>query len=429
MRRFYTTALTAALPFLLMRLAWRAKTLPAYRQRWAERFGRYDQAPHAQNKPLDQQSIWIHTVSVGEFLAARPLITALLDQYPQTPLVVTTTTPTGSEQVVKQLGDRVQHVYMPFDLPWMIKRFIRFFNPKIAIFMETELWPNTLQVLKKSDIPAVLINARLSQRSAKSYQRISKTVKTMLQSFEVIIAQDQKDGDRFVQLGLPQSRLKVAGNMKFDMAMPEQIDKKAAMMREKMGVVNRPVLMAASTHEGEEALVLKAFKQIKSQHPDCLLCLVPRHPDRFQKVFELCKDAGWKVAKRSDAANADGDGDIVIGDSMGEMMTYYASVDIAYVGGSLIPIGGHNLIEPAMLAKPIMTGPHLQNFMAIKQALLDHDALMICADENGLAKKVCALLADKERANKMGVHGMEVAELNRGALNRHLKLLQPIIKG
>jgi 3-deoxy-D-manno-octulosonic-acid transferase len=418
MNRFYTFALTLALPFLLLRLAWRSRQLPDYRRRWAERFGCFAHAPHVQNKQ-DAPHIWVHTVSVGEFLAARPLINALLERYPDMPMVISCTTPTGSAQIVKHLGDKVQHVYLPFDLPWLIKRFVRFFNPKVALFMETELWPNTLRLLKKKQIPTILLNARLSERSANSYTRIAKTVHAMLNSFSVIIAQDQKDGDRFVKLGLPQDHLYVAGNIKFDMALPEALDQKTQAMRDHLNIGDRKVLVAASTHEGEETKVLEAFKQCKQRMPNLLLLLVPRHPDRFQKVFDQCTQAGFKVAKRSEDTLI-ADADIVIGDSMGEMMIYYNCADIAFVGGSLMPIGGHNLIEPAMLTKPIVTGPNLQNFMAVKSMLEAADAVAIVPDESALAEQVCAWLDNPAVAGEIAQRGAQVAHANRGALEKHL---------
>jgi 3-deoxy-D-manno-octulosonic-acid transferase len=426
MNKLYTTLLTCTLPLWLLRLKRRAKTLPAYGERWDERFGKYQQAPFASHQPLEKKTIWVHTVSVGEFLAARPLIKALMAAYPDTTLVITTTTPTGSEQVVNTFGDQVQHVYIPFDLPWMIKRFVKHFNPRVCLIMETELWPNLLAMLKQKNIPSVVVNARLSARSAKNYLKIKKTVHHMMQNITKIIAQNNDDGQRFVDLGLDADKLVVAGNIKFDMALPNNLDDKASAMAEHMGKNNRPTWVVASTHEGEEKLILQAFEQIKKSIPDCLLILVPRHPDRFDQVFTLCQNKGFKVGRRSQEMPLDADCDIVIGDSMGEMMVYYATAKITFVGGSLIPIGGHNLIEPALLALPILTGPNMQNFLELKNLMVAADAVAICDDESILADKVIAYLQDPQQAKALGQRAKQVAEDNRGALQRHMAIIQAL---
>jgi len=428
MNKLYTTLLTATLPLWLLRLRRRAKTLPAYRERWDERFGKYQSAPFASHQPLTEKTIWIHTVSVGEFLAARPLIKALLAAYPETTMVITTTTPTGSEQVVKTFGEQVQHVYIPFDLPWMLKRFIKHFQPKICLIMETELWPNMLAVLKKNDIPSVFVNARLSARSAKSYLKIKKTVRRMMQNITQIIVQNKDDGQRFVGLGLDQNKLTIAGNIKFDMPVPEGIAEKAKDMANHLGKGDRPMWVVASTHEGEEALILKSFANIKKDIPNCLLCLVPRHPDRFDHVYNLCQNAGFKVGRRSQENPLDAECDIAIGDSMGEMMVYYAAADVTFVGGSLIPIGGHNLIEPALLSLPILTGPNMQNFLELKNLMVAADAVIICDNENIVADQVIDILKNPEQAKALGQRAEQVAEDNRGALEKHLDKIHGIIR-
>ena len=419
MNKLYTALLTCTLPYWLLRLKRRAKTQPAYNERWSERFGHYDQAPFASHTPLTHQTIWLHTVSVGEFLAARPLINKLLENSSHISLVITTTTPSGSEQVIKTYGNKVQHVYIPFDLPWMIKRFIKHFNPKVGLMMETELWPNLIGVLKEKNIPSVLINARLSEKSANHYKKIKNTARRMMQNITTIIAQNKDDGQRFLDLGLRPDQLVIAGNIKFDMHLPEHLDQQAITMAHHLGKQQRKAFVVASTHEGEEKLILKAFEIIKKNIPEILLILVPRHPDRFDQVFSLCESAGFKVGRRSQQSPLNHDCDMVIGDSMGELMVYYAIADITFVGGSLMPIGGHNLIEPALLSLPILTGPHLHNFVELKNLMLAADALVVCEDEHIVAKKVLELLDNDEQAKALGARAKAVAQNNRGALQRH----------
>jgi 3-deoxy-D-manno-octulosonic-acid transferase len=423
MNKLYTALLTCTLPYWLLRLKRRAKTLPAYNERWSERFGHYDQAPFASQKPLHDQTIWLHTVSVGEFLAARPLINKLLEDSNHFPLVITTTTPSGSQQVVKTYGDKVQHVYIPFDLPWMLKRFIKHFNPKLCLIMETELWPNLIGILKAKHIPSVLINARLSEKSATNYKKIKKTARVMMQNIITIIAQNKEDGQRFLDLGLRPDQLVVAGNIKFDMNLPDHLEDDALSMAQHLNKQQRKTFVVASTHEGEEKLILKAFEIIKKSNPEVFLILVPRHPDRFDQVFSLCESAGFKVGRRSQQSPLDHDCDIVIGDSMGELMVYYAIADVTFVGGSLMPIGGHNLIEPAMLSLPILTGPHLHNFVELKNLMLAADAIIICENEQMVAQKVLELLDHDAQAKALGERAKAVAQNNRGALQRHWNVI------
>jgi 3-deoxy-D-manno-octulosonic-acid transferase len=427
MNKLYTALLTCSLPYWLLRLKRRANTLPAYNERWDERFGRYENAPFACHTPMKQKTIWLHTVSVGEFLAARPLINVLLDNPSHTPLVITTTTPSGSEQVVKTYGNKVQHVYMPFDLPSMLKRFIRHFNPKICLIMETELWPNLIGVLKENDIPSVLINARLSEKSANQYKKIKKTTRLMMHNITSIIAQNKEDGQRFVDLGLHPKQLVVAGNIKFDMRLPDHLEEGAQTLAHHLGKGQRKTFVVASTHEGEEKLILKAFEIIKKNSPEVFLILVPRHPDRFDHVFSLCESAGFKVGRRSQQSPLDHDCEIVIGDSMGELMVYYAIADITFVGGSLMPIGGHNLIEPALLSLPILTGTHLHNFVELKNLMLAADALVMCETEVTIAEKVIELLHHQDQARALGTRAKAVAQNNRGALQRHWDVITEML--
>ncbi len=421
MRKIYSLLLYVAVPFIMLRLLWRSRNLPAYRRRWAERFARYD-------FPRLDKSIWLHSVSVGEFLAALPMIKELRKKYPDMPFVVTTTTPTGSEQVLKHFGDDVVHVYTPYDLPAVVNRFLSHMNPVMAIIMETEWWPNLLHYVKKRHIPLMLANARLSQRSADGYAKIGGLSAQMLNCFSVVAAQSAADGQRFVDLGLPQSHLNVAGNIKFDISVPDELLQKGQQLRQSWGGDSRTVLTVASTHEGEEEHILAMFKALKQQgYDDLLLVLVPRHTDRFDRVFKMCSDAGYVTKRRSLNEDVTAEADVFLGDTLGEMKLFLAASDMAFVAGSIGNTGGHNLIEPAILGIPVMTGHILHNFIAVRDMLKQADAVLISHNAEERVAQCKQLLDDVDARKAMGLRGQQVILSNQGALERHLQQIDQLI--
>ncbi len=420
-RLIYSTIFYLLTPIILLRLLYRGLKAPAYRKRWLERFG------FAPCTLSSKDSIWLHAVSVGESLAAVPLVKALQDRYPRHRIILTCMTPTGSERIKSAFGDSVDHSYAPYDMPDAVARFLNRVKPKILIIMETELWPNTIAACQQRDIPVVLANGRLSARSAKAYQRIRPLVEPMLVGLSAIAAQHRDDGARFVELGLPEMALQVTGNIKFDLTLDQAMQEKAAALSEQwQGNDRRPVFLAASTHRGEDEIILQAFAKVRDQIDNPLLVLVPRHPERFDQVAGLCTAAGFNLARRSSADQVAG-ADILLGDSMGELMTFYGACDIAFVGGSLVATGGHNMIEPAAWGKPVLTGPHLFNFTEASQLLLDADAMRVCKDASELAEQCLGLFKRKQRREKMGNAAHLIAEANRGALDKLVALIARFI--
>lgn len=397
-----------------MRLLWRGLRSPAYWRRWPERFGFFPQRAN--------NAIWVHAVSVGEAIAAVPLIEALLKLYPNQTLVVTTTTPTGSDRVISAFGNRVLHVYAPYDVPGAVKRFIRRIQPTLAIVMETELWPNLFYYCHRSDIPIIVANARLSERSLRGYLRFHSLLKQTLNHTYIIAAQTQADADRFKLLGADEKRLCVMGSIKFDMSLPIDIKARALGLRQSWGS-HRPVWIAASTHEGEEAFILDAFESVRAKIPDALLLLVPRHPERFRTSVELSQKRGFSVMQRSSKVMPTAKMDVFVGDSMGELLLFYAASDVAFVGGSLVPVGGHNVLEPAALGVPIIVGPHTFNFDAITQQLLIAGSAQRVQSAQELGDAVIDLLLNPNKLLEAGEHGQRLIEANRGALERLLGLI------
>lgn len=416
MLTIYTLLLYIIQPLIWLRLLLRSLKAPNYRQRWLERYG------FCHNKVIPN-GILIHSVSVGETIAAIPLIKALQQRYPDYPITVTTMTPTGSERVTTLLGDSVSHVYLPYDLPGAIHRFLRTVKPKLAIVMETELWPNFITGLHKNSIPLIIANARLSERSAKGYAKFGKFTQAILEKITLIAAQNQQDGNRFVQLGLPASHLAVTGSIKFDISLTEsQLTHIEQLKREWQ--LTRPVWIAASTHHGEDEILLQAYQHICVTHPDLLLILVPRHPERFKKVEKLVATMGLRYQLRSQNQPPSPHTQVIIGDTMGELLQLYALADIAFVGGSLVEHGGHNPLEPALHQLPIIVGQHTFNFRTISQQLAKAGGLCIVSDQpQELAKQVTHLLDNRDHAIAMGKNAYQILKQNQGALNRLLELI------
>ena len=407
MRLLYTGLLYGLLPLALLRLCWRGRRDPGHRQRWRERFG---WIPRLSEPGV----LWLHAVSVGETRAALPLIRALRETDPNRSILVTTTTLTGSRQVREALGDQVWHVYAPYDLPGAVRRFLRQTRPGLAIIMETELWPNLLHQCAAAGIPVLIANARLSERSMRGYARISWLTTPMLQHITLIAAQSQADADRFHALGAP--RVQVTGNLKYDLALPEDLPEQGRQFRQEWLGENRPVWIAASTHTGEDELVLDAFARLRESWPELLLLLVPRHPERFDGVAELCRQRGFSVTRRSERRPCPVETAVFLGDSMGELLLFYAAADLAFVGGSLVPTGGHNVLEPALLGLPVLFGPHMFNFTEAGKRLLQAGAAWRAGTTAELAVAADRLLTDPELRRNAGQRGRAVVEQHRGAL-------------
>ncbi len=395
---------------------WRSLNDSRYRQRWSERLAFYSDKKFKLNKPV----IVFHAVSVGELHAAVPLIRACQALLPEWTFTLTTTTVTGSARVKAIFGDSVQHCYMPYDTPGSIKRFLKAVNPSILVILETELWPNLLFYGKQEGCKLLLLNARLSEKSFLNYRKHAKLTSSMLLHFDIVAAQFEQDAEHFRQLGLPERVLKITGTMKFDQEMDkEQYQSGLAMKQE----LQRPVLVAGSTREGEEEKILLAFKAILKAAPELLLVLVPRHPDRFHEVAELLSRQGFEYVLRSSEEKVSSDKQILLGDSLGEMQFYYASADVAFVGGSLVDTGCQNIIEPAALGLPVITGPSLFNFKAVSELLLESGAMLVVADANELAEKVLLLLQDKVLRQSMANASSATVLRHRGATENQKQLI------
>ena len=416
-RFIYCVVFYLITPLIILRLVIRGLAAPNYRKRWGQRFGFF--TPSESSK----ETIWLHAVSVGETLAAVPLVKALQEKYPERRLLITCMTPTGSERITAAFGDSVDHSYAPYDTPDAVARFLKRVQPKMLIIMETELWPNTVAACYKRQIPVILANGRLSEKSARGYARVSKLSGPMVAQLSAVAAQHGDDGGRFIALGLPVEKLHITGNIKFDLELNAQIRLSAEALRQQWdGTNQRPVLLAASTHRGEDEIILQAFSLIKQSVNNALLVLVPRHPERFNQVGDLCLDAGYSLARRSNNDSTD-NADILLGDTMGELMTFFGACDIAFVGGSLVSNGGHNMIEPAAWGKPTLSGLSVFNFAEVSRLLAEAGGLSLVEDAAALAESVIVLMKNPEQAQQMGLSAQQVAEANRGALERLLAVI------
>lgn len=421
MRLFYTLIFYLAVPVILLRLLWRAWRAPAYARRWHERFGFIPELE------TEKKVIWFHTVSVGEFLAALPLIRAL-QQQADLQLVITTTTPTGSERVRAALGDSVYHVYAPYDLPDCVARFLARVQPQLLLIMETELWPNTIAACARREIPALLINGRLSARSARGYARFGAMTRQMLEQLTCAAIQHTDDAARFQALGLPAAAAAVTGNVKFDLTLGDDLLAQARVLKDQWTLGGeRLVWIAASTHQGEDEQILNAFAQVRASGGEAakrlLLVLVPRHPERFDRVGALCTARGYQLARRSrdEVTTAT---DVLLGDTMGELLLLLGASDIAFVGGSLVPTGGHNFMEPAAWQLPLLSGIHVFNFAEASRLLEEAGALRLVESSEGLAQEVQRLVNDADERNRRGRAALNVANANRGAMAKTLRIIE-----
>ncbi|TBR36326.1 MULTISPECIES: lipid IV(A) 3-deoxy-D-manno-octulosonic acid transferase [Dyella] len=415
MRYLYTLAMYLVTPIIVLRLLARGVRYRDYHRRWRERFGFYDLPPV-------RGSIWVHAVSVGEVNAAEPLIKALREEYTNAPLVVTTVTPTGSERVRQLFGNSVSHVYLPYDLPFAVSRFMKRVRPRLAIIVETEIWPNLYFACKKRGIPLMIVNARLSERSLRGYRPMQGLVRSALSCVRQIAAQSRTDAARYRSLGMDPSRILVSGNLKFDMPVPYDAVPAGDALRQQWGRL-RPVWIAGSTHEGEELAILEAHLEVLKRLPDALLLIAPRHPERFKMVENSVRSLGFSTATRSTDRVPTAAHQVFVIDAMGELMQFYAAADLAFVGGSLVPIGGHNVLEPAALSKPVLVGPHTFNFEEITLTLIREGAGARVDSSDALGGDVLKLLLDQGRRAQMGTRAKVVFDSERGAVKRVMELI------
>ncbi len=409
------------LPLALLRLWWRGRAYPAYCANWRERLACYT-APRANA----ERSIWVHAVSVGEIAAASPLVEQLLLRQPPS-IVVTTTTPTGRAAAQRAFGTQVEIVYFPYDLAFIVRRFLQRFRPQVLILLETELWPQVIRVCEANAIPVTLVNARLSARSAQRYAMVGGLSRAMLGALSCVGVQTGADAQRFIDLGLEKTRLSITGSLKFDTQLPFGIERSSLALRRLLGA-HRFVVVAGSTRAGEELILLDAFAQLVALISNLLLVIVPRHPERFDEVAHACRKRGYAVLKRSENKDCTPSTQIFVVDRMGELQAFYAAADVAFVGGSLVAMGGHNLLEPATVGTPILAGPHVFNFQGISELLTDAGALHIVASASELTARILAWQTRPEERNAAGRAGRDVVTQNRGATAKTLALLMPYLR-
>lgn len=416
LRGLYSAVLYLLLPITVYHLVWRGFRVREYFQRWDERYASY---PDSSCQPR----VWLHAVSVGEVNAAAPLVNGLRALRPDIRWVITTITPTGSERVRAIWGDAVDHVYLPYDVPGSVGRFLNHFQPSLALILETELWPNMLFGCRSRSIPVYILNARLSARSLRGYRVLAALIRRALRTVTCVAAQSEDDAARFIQLGADPAQVQALGNLKFDIAAPnvqafvEQFHRSVP--------AKRPVWIAASTHEGEEQAIIDLHRRLRVQHPQLLLLWAPRHPERFARVDALAREQGWQVATRRAQQWPQADSDVFVIDTLGELMSFYACAQVAFVGGSLQAIGGHNLLEPAAMGTAAVTGPHLHNFAEISRRMLEADALLIGQDVQSVGEHLQHLLSDAQAREDMARAGCALVSNGRGALKRTIALVEP----
>ncbi|MCR9389675.1 MULTISPECIES: lipid IV(A) 3-deoxy-D-manno-octulosonic acid transferase [Vibrio] len=411
-RIVYTLLLALASPLLLFGLYKSKPNKPQFGSRWKEHFGITPKLK-SNDKP-----IWIHAVSVGESIAATPLIKALKEQNPEQSILVTTTTSTGAEQIAK-LGDLVEHRYMPIDFGFAIKGFLKAVQPKQMLIIETELWPNTLHNVYKAGIPITVVNARLSEKSCQNYAKIQRLFNQLHPCLTQVLCQTDSDAERFERLGVEKKKLSVTGSIKFDIQISEQVKQQGQQLRAQLGK-DRPIWIAASTHKGEDEQVLDAHRQVLKSHPNALLILVPRHPERFDDVFTLCQQQGFKTVRRTSTHAVETNTQVYLGDTMGEMLTLIGAADICFMGGSLIgdKVGGHNVLEPAALGVPIINGPSFFNFKEIVHEMKQNNLIKIVKNEDELARAIVALIKDVAAHERITSELAHFMLANSGSLQR-----------
>jgi 3-deoxy-D-manno-octulosonic-acid transferase len=419
LRRVYSALLYVFAPLALTMTAARGLRDPAYRDRLAERLG-YTRL-HFGIAPL-----WIHAVSVGEVQAAVALVHALRRRYPHRPLLVTTATPTGAQRVRALFGTSASHAYLPYDLPSAVERFLERTRPAVAIVMEREIWPNLFRACRERGLPVLLASARVSEPSARRHRRFGALFRDAISRNVTIAAQTAADAERFRSFGAPHDSVHVTGNVKFDLRMPDEIRSSGDALRAG-SFPGRSVWVAGSTHDREEDVVLAAHEQVRRACPDALLILVPRHPNRFEAVRAALTAREVAFVSRLALAPVTADTTVLLVDTLGELPTFYAAADVAFVGGSLVPIGGHNLLEPAALGRAIVVGPHNFNAPDIAALFLSNGAALQVADAGSLAGAVVDLMADPARRADMGAKARTLVDSNRGAVARVVDLVTTLL--
>jgi 3-deoxy-D-manno-octulosonic-acid transferase len=420
MRFLYRLALYVAVPLVSLLYLWRGLRDRSYLSHFRERFGF--------GARVAPQGVWLHAVSVGEVQACAPLVGAIYRRHPGLALTVTTFTPTGAARARALFGNIAQVRYVPYDLPGAVKRFFARIEPRLAVIFETELWPNLYRECGRRRVPLVLASARLSQRSVGRYRRLGALFRDTLAQTAVVAAQGEEDAERFQQLGADVASTHVTGNIKFDFELPPDIAARGARLREQYAR-GRPMWVAGSTHDGEEQALLEAQRQVRAAHPGTLLVLAPRHPQRFNDVAQALSAARVSFVRRSQAsAGPAGPCEVLLLDSLGELVDFYAAADVAFVGGSLVPVGGHNLLEPAALGVPVLTGPNTFNSREIATLLLARGAAEVVQDAAALGARVSELIGNDAERARMGAQGRACVESNRGALAKLLALIEPLLE-
>lgn len=415
MRIVYSALFYLLTPVIVLRLLWRGVKAPDYLDRWRERFAFYD-------KKQVQGVVWFHAVSVGEAEALFPLVRQFQKKHPDIRLLITTTTPTGSARVKMVMKDAVEHVYLPYDLPGAVRRFMLAFKPRLAVIMETEIWPNLFAQCGNNSIPLLIVNARLSKKSARGYCKIPALVRPALAEITLIAAQTQDDANRFIDIGAATETVKTLGNMKFDVEIPGEIVKAGLTLKDEL-FSGRFVWLIASTHKDEEAIFLDIYKAVKRQIPDLLLVIVPRHPERFGEVKKLCEQQRLDVVMRTSGIICSARTDVYLADTMGELKMLYAAADTAFVGGSMVPVGGHNILEPAALGVPVMFGPHMSNFSEIAKGVLEQDAAIQCLARDDIVRALYRLYAEPVYRESLSSKCKNFVLQNQGTIAKITTLL------
>ena len=421
-RVVYCLATWLVLPLVFGYFAWRGRREPAYRENLGERLGRIGPVPHG--------AIWIHAASVGEVALVAPLVEALERRFPQCPLLITTMTPTGRERAFKRFGDRASIRYVPLDTPGATRRFIAQAAPRIGILVETELWPNLIAAAERGGVPLVLVNASVSRASATRYARwpLKNATRFMLARVRAIGAASDAHAGRFVCLGAPDDRVEATGNLKYDAPDDPDMETMGARLRSQWQAADRSIWVAASTHEGEEEILLQAFERLRSRESGGLLVIAPRHPQRFDAVATLLASSPWSIARRSAGDTVTESTDIVLADTLGEVPMFYSAADVVFVGGSLVPgIGGHNVIEPAALGRPFCVGPYIEEWQDIVDGLVECGAAHVCRTPAKLADASGFWGVDRERARAAGAAGRAHVRAQAGALDRSMAMIERVL--
>ncbi len=420
LRWCYSAVFWLIIPFLLCHLLWKSRTNPAYRKRWRERFGfSHDMSDWATN------GILLHAVSVGELNAARPVLDGLLVRHPDTPITITTTTPAASQQVQEWFGNKVQHAYLPFDVPQLIGRFLTVLKPRMILIMETEIWPNLFFYARRHNASLAMLNARLSRRTAARFNWLTALVRPTLERVHWLGTQSQADATRLMLHGAQSTAVEITGNLKFDLQPNQQVWDRCEQLRRQLE--QRLVCLAGSTHEGEEIVLVRLFKQLKPEFPKLLLVLAPRHPDRAEKVHALCMQQGLYAVRYTHSQPIDIQAEVIILDIIGQLLSWYGAADIAFLGGTLVPVGGHNAVEPAAMGCPVIVGPYRENILETADRLNNAGAAVLLEGESELGADMRRLLADPLRCRQMGQKAQELVANESGGLEKTLNRLTTML--